>query len=1284
MRSYLSIGAFVFFILFLPSAYAQPSFQSIGTVANARHIIPDAISDDGNVIVGVVEYFDQSREAFRWTQSGGMELLGDLPGGRFDSWAYGVSGDGNVIVGYGTVPREHPDSHLSHAVPFRWTPSLGMRRIHSDIFPDNSSANSMAFAVSYDGSVVAGSVEGLMSWRWTAATGAQVISPQPIVASNSARAIAQYEGSIFGYHGHQTYKWTVSDGFQIYPMVASGFDGVTFRAISADGSTAVGNNLSFTSTNEPVVIKKANGGISFLDGAYRALSVSGDGQLIGGMYDEGIMLGGFSRNSAFIYDEQNKLRDLRRYLTNALGLNLTGWHLQTVDGISGGGTVITGTGFFGGSRDAVTWVARGNFSLDTPGVQLEVQIVDPNPTLLNSRDSELSAGKLLTDKTQDLAFAAARPVLGVAADGVTPVLLRVEVDAESSSVGGKVRVELQGVSAGAEYGKLSSIDGATSGSNVMADIKEVVDPATSERRHFAFVLYTAPEDFIGANAGPEEIGRTVYIHASHPSSGAVPKTIPVYITRPPVVALHGLWSEPSELNWPFLDNSLLTVVKHNYSQSHADPLGCNLSEVALGVVNALNKIRNEQNIAATQVDVVGHSMGGVLARLYAAGAGERPIHCPVSERNYLLPYKRRINMFKGDVNRLIGIGSPFLGTPLASLLLNPDRSMTAVGALLSMHLNCNTPIPGYNCVTSGAVRDLAPGNAVVQLAKAAPVPSHTIVGLGGPQYLNTVAATTELADVLAGIAPRSWRAFSYVLFGGARTLFSNIQEYLNSSLTSQHDIVVSRLSQEGGLPANARTSFNYQSFYDEPAVHWSVNDEVRISNAVVDLLNTKVSSTKFNAVFPASSASLLTLPIQSKTKVQVQKKNTLSAMGSSSLMGITSPAAGASFAVGQPVNVTLQLVSGFTPNKLFVLLGDDIAELNSPSGIVNVALTPTTAETVNVVAFAVDSGGNMQIATPVSVNVTSSATLTAISVYPESVNLADVFRKANLIVEGTFSDGSKRQLSAAGLSYSVGDATVAEVNQSGVIRGRRNGQTQATIIAGAVQATISVNVAACGHTDSDADGVGDLCDNCVLVPNTDQGDSNNDGIGDVCYCPSQPVFECKQSISSGKSTVDLQNKALNARDKINWKLVKGDATDVAEFGDPLSPSNFYSLCVYDQIEEQQVLVYEAGVAGGGQCGTTRPVSCWKKSKTSYKYSDSAAKRFGLKQLLLKSGAKAGQTQIKWTAVGQKIQFADTPFMPMQKNTSVSVQLLVNGTNCWGISFSSATKNTAEQFKAKAD
>ena len=36
------------------------------------------------------------------------------------------------------------------------------------------------------------------------------------------------------------------------------------------------------------------------------------------------------------------------------------------------------------------------------------------------------------------------------------------------------------------------------------------------------------------------------------------------------------------------------------------------------------------------------------------------------------------------------------------------------------------------------------------------------------------------------------------------------------------------------------------------------------------------------------------------------------------------------------------------------------------------------------------------------------------------------------------------------------------------------------------------------QSDTDSDGVGDVCDNCPNTANADQADNDADGVGDVC------------------------------------------------------------------------------------------------------------------------------------------------------------------------------------------
>jgi pimeloyl-ACP methyl ester carboxylesterase len=65
-------------------------------------------------------------------------------------------------------------------------------------------------------------------------------------------------------------------------------------------------------------------------------------------------------------------------------------------------------------------------------------------------------------------------------------------------------------------------------------------------------------------------------------------------------------------------------------------------------INYILKAYNYLSIAASQVDIVGHSMGGLMAR----GFVQQP------------DYKLSDNFMKGSIHRLITIGTPHFGGPL--------------------------------------------------------------------------------------------------------------------------------------------------------------------------------------------------------------------------------------------------------------------------------------------------------------------------------------------------------------------------------------------------------------------------------------------------------------------------------------------------------------------------------------------------------------------------------------------------------------------------------------------
>jgi probable HAF family extracellular repeat protein len=226
------------------------SFQGLGDLPGGTfRSYANAVSDDGSTVVGYSSSASSSAsglyEAFRWTRDGGMVGLGDLPGFNVSSVAFGVSGDGSVVVGGG-------NEEGGSAEGFRWTSAGGMVGLGD--LPGGTFV-SRAFSVSSDGSVVVGgsiSDSGpasdpfvLEAFRWTNAGGMVGLGDLPGGDFLSFAVRVSGDGStVVGYgesaSGTEAFRWTGGGG-----MVGLGdLPGGSFRSYALglcdDGSSVDG------------------------------------------------------------------------------------------------------------------------------------------------------------------------------------------------------------------------------------------------------------------------------------------------------------------------------------------------------------------------------------------------------------------------------------------------------------------------------------------------------------------------------------------------------------------------------------------------------------------------------------------------------------------------------------------------------------------------------------------------------------------------------------------------------------------------------------------------------------------------------------------------------------------------------------------------------------------------------------------------------------------------------------------------------------------------------------
>ena len=299
-----------------------------------------------------------------------------------------------------------------------------------------------------------------------------------------------------------------------------------------------------------------------------------------------------------------------------------------------------------------------------------------------------------------------------------------------------------------------------------------------------------------------------YIELYNTTTQQIMCTIPLRYFNAPIVMLHGLWARGSFFNdmadelkaGPAIMDELVNI--KDYSATNAAHFSENIPVVTSGVNEAL-KAATAAGFSAGKVTLIGHSMGGILSRLYAQTEGSALIY------------------------KLITINTPHSGSQIADLVSSPKW----YGAILRNIINLTGRSP-----YAGAVEDLkTSGTAIFDLnsgTNCANIPCHAIssfVTSPEQEIGNVLHITNKFGSSLIGI--------SQMLFGNNQSSLSTFFQNLFSS--EPYDMIVSLPSQEAGLSGNHVSQFSDIS-------HGYTLGDTPVTNKIISLLLADPNGPEFN------------------------------------------------------------------------------------------------------------------------------------------------------------------------------------------------------------------------------------------------------------------------------------------------------------------------------------------------------------------------------------------------------------------------------------------------------
>ena len=326
---------------------------------------------------------------------------------------------------------------------------------------------------------------------------------------------------------------------------------------------------------------------------------------------------------------------------------------------------------------------------------------------------------------------------------------------------------------------------------------------------FDDVVYTAPED----HPGDGQFKYTIKAVLKCTLDGFDVKdlaAIDIEIVRPPLVLMHGLLGNSN--TWKNFKDSICQKGMYDYfAVNNNGYKDTNVASFDKNIDNVAGRVKESFDVYATfkyvanKADIVGHSMGGILSRLYVQKYGSEKI------------------------NKVITVNTPHAGSEVADILLAHTSFATSLMTILFQDERFEKNAIADLSVESEAIKSLN------NYDKVPDIPVHAIATYYDTKMFGILYDILSYAEIFVKLT-RYARVYE---------CFMSIVDHVYDDVSQYHpksDIVVSLDSQVGNpYSGNEGKGFSIIDGY----YHIGSTDKVEVQNRIITLLNESVHSELF-------------------------------------------------------------------------------------------------------------------------------------------------------------------------------------------------------------------------------------------------------------------------------------------------------------------------------------------------------------------------------------------------------------------------------------------------------